>query len=555
MKKLSIIVLCLCVVFVAGFTGYRGYEIWKDKHLVKMARAFILKGDGANALLCLRQALASNPSNLNACRMMADFAELGGSPQAAVVWRGRIVELEPTSLTNRLALARTAVAAGDADLAIKTLDGVDEAGKQTALFHKVAGAADLAARRFSEAEAHFSEAARLEPTNPVSEFNLATLRLAKTDPAASAEGRAVLRGLCTNLTVRCDALRQLTRDALGHTNLAGAFAFSQELVKDTNSVFSDRMLHLDILRAMTNAQQEVFLSTLQAESVNNPAKASEVAKWMLGTTGKPEAALAWMGTLPPATRTNLPVPMVQADCYIAQKNWSALQTNLAHQNWSAFDCLRRACRARAFKEQNLTSSAKTEWIEAMRATGNQLQLLVQLLNTTTRWNWQAEPEDVLWAIANRYPRETWAIQALGERLYKAGNTRSLQTLFAQASQADNENFQFKNNLAITALLLESWDKKPHDLAREVYTKSPTNASYASTYAYSLLVQHQAGEALKVMDQLTPAELQRPSIAAYYGLILQANGQREKAKKYFDLAAKAKLLPEEQKLFDRARAGA
>jgi len=554
MKKLFAVVLCLCVVFVAGFAGYRGYEIWKDKHLVKMARAFIVKGDGANALLCLRQALASNPNNLNACRLMADFAELGGSPQAAVVWRSRIVELEPTSLTNRLALARTALAAGDADLAIKTLDGVDEAGKKTALFHQVAGAADLAAKRFSDAETHFSEAARLEPTNPVSEFNLATLRLAKTDPAASAEGRAVLQGLCTNLTVRCDALRQLTRDALRHTNLSGAFAFSQELVKDTNSAFSDRMLHLDILRAATNAQQEIFLSTLQAESANNPAKASEVAKWMLATTGKPETALAWMGTLPPATRTNLPVPMVQADCYLAQKNWTALQTNLAQQNWSDFDCLRRACRARAFKEQNLTSSAKAEWIEALRATGNQLPLLVQLLNTTTRWNWQAEPEDVLWAIANRYPREVWAVQALGERLYKAGNTRGLQTLFAQALQADHENLGFKNNLAATALLLESWDKKPHDLAREAYTKSTTNASFASTYAYSLLVQRQPIEALKVMDQLPPADLEKPSIAAYYGLILQANGQREKAKKYFDLAAKAKLLPEEQKLFDRARAG-
>jgi predicted Zn-dependent protease len=237
---------------------------------------------------------------------------------------------------------------------------------------------------------------------------------------------------------------------------------------------------------------------------------------------------------------------------MAQKNWSALQTNLAQQNWSDLDCLRRACRARAFKEQNLTSSAKAEWIEAMRATGNQLPLLVQLLNTTTRWNWQAEPEDVLWAIANRYPSEVWAIQALAERLYKAGNTRGLQTLFAQALQADKENLQSKNNLAITALLLESWEKKPHDLAREVYAKSPTNASFASTYAYSLLVQRQPIEALKVMDQLPPADLQKPSIAAYYGLVLKATGNAGKAKECFELAAKAKLLPEEQKLIAKAK---
>jgi hypothetical protein len=43
----------------------------------------------------------------------------------------------------------------------------------------------------------------------------------------------------------------------------------------------------------------------------------------------------------------------------------------------------------------------------------------------------------------------------------------------------------KNNLAVTALLLNATELKPHDLAREVYQKSNTNASFASTYAFSL----------------------------------------------------------------------
>ncbi|MGA2865249.1 MAG: hypothetical protein ABSF95_12305 [Verrucomicrobiota bacterium] len=553
MKKLFIVILSLCVIFVTGFAGYRGYKIWRQKHFVKMARAFIVKGDAANAVLCLRQALASNRNNLEACRLMADFAELAGSPQA-VLWRSRVVDLEPNSLTNRLALARTALAAGDADLANKTLDGVDEAGKKTAVFQRVAGAADLAARRFSEAETHFSEAARLEPANPVSQLNLATLRLSKSDPAASTEGRAVLQALCTNLAVRCDAQRQLTRDALRHTNLPGAFAFSQELLKDTNSVFADRMLHLDILRATTNAQQESLLSALQKESVNNPAKASEVAKWMLRTTGKPEAALAWMGALPPATRTNLPVPMIQADCYIAQKNWTALQTNLAQQNWSDLDCLRLACRARAFKEQNMTATAKTEWTAAMKATGNRRELLVQLLNTTGLWNWPQQQEDVLWAIVNTYPRESSAVRVLSSRLYAAGRTRSLLTLYGVALQNDPGNPGLMNNLAMTALLLESWDKKPHDLAREAYAKASTNAAFVSTYAYSLLVQQKPAEALKTIEQLSPQQLEDPGIAAYYGLILKGAGNAPKAKSYLDLASKARLLPEEQKLVEKARRG-
>jgi len=552
MKKLFIVILCLCVVSAAGFAGYRGYGIWKQKHLMKEARAFIAKADAANALLCLRQALQAEPNNLGACKLMADFAELARSPQA-VFWRSRVVDLQPDSLTNRLALAVTATAAGDAALAQKTLDGVDNAGKKTAIYHKVAGGVDLAARRFSEAEEHFSEAARLEPANPVSELNLASLRLQKTDPQAAAAARATIQGLCANPTVRCDALRQLTLDSLRHTNLSSALSFSQQLLGNTNSAFSDRMLHLDILHGVTNAQEGSFLASLEKESIDNPAKAYEVSKWML-TTGKPQAALSWLKTLPPVTRTNLPVPMVEVDCYMALKDWSSLLTNSVGQTWSGLDCLRLASRARAFKEQGSATSAKTEWLGAMKATGDRLDLLMQLLRTTSAWNWKQEPEDILWAIANRYPGEKWAIQSLSGHLFAAGNTRGLQTLFSLALPRDQTNLTIMNNLASTALLLESWDKKPHELAREVFTKAPTNASFVSTYAYSLLVQRQPAEALKIIEQLSPTQLEDPSIAAYYGLILKASGNAAKAAKYFDLASKAKLLPEEQKLVERARRG-
>ena len=84
MRKLFVVILSLCLVFVIGFSGYRAYSIWRDKHFVRMARAFLVKGDSANGLLCLRKALASNPMNLEACRLMADIAESAGSPRAVL---------------------------------------------------------------------------------------------------------------------------------------------------------------------------------------------------------------------------------------------------------------------------------------------------------------------------------------------------------------------------------------------------------------------------------------------------------------------------------------
>jgi hypothetical protein len=261
-------------------------------------------------------------------------------------------------------------------------------------------------------------------------------------------------------------------------------------------------------------------------------------------------------TLPPNIRTNQPVAPLCAECRIQLKDWRGLQTTIEHQNWAELDFLRHAFLARATRGQDLASSSKTEWELAAKGASNHKQSLLMLLQMAAQWKWQSEGEELLWTIINRYPEEKWAVQALNQALYIAGGTRSLMTLYGQLAKAHPSDLSFKNNLAIIALLLDAQELKPHDLAREVYQKAPTNAAYASTYAFSLHLQKKDAEALKVMQQLTPKALEDRSIAGYYGLILKATGDSDKAKIYLQWALKAKImLPEEKKLFDRARAGA
>ena len=71
---------------------------------------------------------------------------------------------------------------------------------------------------------------------------------------------------------------------------------------------------------------------------------------------------------------------VEADCYIAARDWDVLLAKLNQESWMNLDCLRRACRARAYKDLGSASSAKAEWIAAMEASENRLDLLVELLN-------------------------------------------------------------------------------------------------------------------------------------------------------------------------------
>jgi hypothetical protein len=246
--------------------------------------------------------------------------------------------------------------------------------------------------------------------------------------------------------------------------------------------------------------------------------------------------------------------MLAAECQVAGQDWAGVQTALEKQDWAELDCLRLAYRARALHESNLEGAAKAEFAKALKAAEGRLDRLTALLRATTDWKWTAERNDVLWAMVNRFPKEKWAVQALAESLQESGQTRSLLTLFAKAVSVDPKNLALKNNLASVALLLNATEHKPHDLAREVYEQGKTNAFYATTYAFSLCLQQKPAEALKVLEQLKPEALEQPQLAGYYALALQGTGNAAKAATYFQLSAKAKLLPEEAALFKKAQRG-
>ncbi len=55
-----------------------------------------------------------------------------------------------------------------------------------------------------------------------------------------------------------------------------------------------------------------------------------------------------------------------------------------------------------------------------------------------------------------------------------------------------------------------------------------------------------------MTSLTEDQLSDPTVSAYYGICLAANGD-EKARAYLEFGKKANLLPQEKDLIDKAYA--
>jgi predicted Zn-dependent protease len=555
MRKMFIIVLCCVAALLAGYASYRGYKVYKNKHLMSLAHEFLAKSDARNAVLAVQEVLHSNPNNLDAVRVMAQLSEASRSP-AALVWRNRVVELDPHSFQDKLALAQTALTMRDYQTATNALAGVDAAGKETAAYQNMAGAVDAAANKFAEAETHFLEAARLEPQNPAPQLNLAVVRLHGTNTLDLEEARIALERLASNPTnsgLRCQALRELTLDAMSHKHEDVGLALSKQLIQETNSAFTDRILRLEVLKETRGADFKPALNTYQREAAGNQSEISELATWEMTKTS-PADALTWLRSLPMNMQTNQPTTLLVAECYTTSKNWHGLQAWLEKQHWAELEFIRHAFMTRALRGQELPDAAKTEWEQALNSASGQKQSLVMLLRLATQWKWVNEGEDLLRTIVNRFPQEKWAAQALTQTLFAGGQTRSLMQLFKQELDRTPGNLKVKNNLAMTALLLNAKELKPYDLAREVYQQSPTNSSFAATYAFSLYLQGKKADALMVMQQLQPKDLDSPSIAGYYGLILKATGSGSKARVYFDWTSKAALLPEERQLFAQAKAG-
>ena len=57
-----------------------------------------------------------------------------------------------------------------------------------------------------------------------------------------------------------------------------------------------------------------------------------------------------------------------------------------------------------------------------------------------------------------------------------------------------------------------------------------------------------------MNRLTDEQLRDSSVAAYYGVILVAAGDKAKAQEYLKLGSSANLLPEEKALVAKAESG-
>ncbi len=549
--RLSLGILLGLILLVAlSWGGRRLYVRWQEHKLMRQAHLAFDKADYRWAALAAQRAFSLDPSSLEACRTLADLAEKQHNVEA-IEWRRRAVALAPKSVPDHLALARTALTFGQPKIAATALAPLAAAQAQNADYQAAAARIALAQGDEAAARQHLQAAARLAPNEPERQLELAEFQMRTGDGAERATGRDLAERLQRDPKVRVDALHVLIDDALRHRDGAAAIAVAKKLDALPDAAMDDRLLALGILRGFKDAEFPAALTRLEADSAKSAERAVKLMGW-LNNHGLALLGIDWSKRLPAAMRTSVGWRFALADAYVQLRDWKELQELLQGGSWDQAESLRLALQAKAARETGDERGFEKSWGSAVAKAGGDGARLNVLQNLAFRWSWPEKAVAVLWTLAGSRETEQEALQALYRYYAEARDSTGLYRALARLVTVMPGDLTVKNNFAQISLLLQTGQKRALELAQQVHQAQPQNAAFASTYAFALYRNGDVPGALKVMGALAPEQLNDPSVAAYYGVILAAAGKKAEAARYLDAARPAKLLPEEEAILAQAR---
>jgi predicted Zn-dependent protease len=543
-RRLILTAAFLALAVGSGLFALPAYRHFKERRAVQRAQCSLASGELRKASLSARQALAINPTNLDACLVMAQVAESVSAPQA-LDWRRRIAELAPT-LEHKLEVAQTALALGSLPIAAQALKDLSPTSTSSADYHVLAAQLALKLNRPDDAELHFASAAGLQPANPLHRLNLSVLQLLSTNEMAADAARVALKSLLGDTNVATLALRSLMADALKHRQFTSADAFCKSLLANPRATFSDQLQRLTILHEANWPEFEPALTVLQSKVVTNALITWSLGTWM-NRNGLAGRALEWLTNCAVQVQTNPPVPIALADSYVECRQWAGLESFLQPQVWPDLEFARMALLARATAAQQNQIAAEAYWRLAIHQAGSRLGPLTTLLGLATAWNLPETRANLLAMIVEKFPRERWAYRELVPLCVKQGNTRALNRLSGLLASMDPQDIEAGNNFAGTCLLLKVNLGQAHRTARENLARKPEDPVLIATYAYSLHLQGRTGEGVAALETLTAESLRESNTALYYGVLLGATHQLAKAKSILAVVELDKLLPEEREL--------
>lgn len=517
--------------------------------MVRRAVVAMQNGDDVTASLAARSVLQIKPKSAPAARIIAQLGEKTGN-RAALDWRHKVLEYEPNSVDDELALARCALQFNEPAVAEKALSEINDEGKRQAGYHAVVGALADAKKDNETAIREWEQAVQMAPNESAYQLQLATLELRSANPDRQAAGRATLKKLRDDPKQRAAATRTLINDGVArHENGQELISLARDLQGYPDATISDRLIYLDFIHQVDAPDFTSYLTKFETDVVSKPIELGALLEWM-SRNNLNLVALDYIKSIPPDTLKKWPVPLSVAELYDRLKDWRKLEQVTRDANWGQGEFIRHAYLSRALRAQDKMAGAEHEWAAAIKESSAQSVQMMALMRTTAEWKWEKEMVDLLWTLTRSPDKGKEAVEELYRYYEKASDTQGLYRVLVRWAELDPDNLNVQNNFVQVALLLDANADDARRIAADLYKKAPSNPAYITTYAYSLLTKGNSKEAAKVMSTLTADQLRDPAVSAYYGICLAAVHD-EKAREFLAAGRQAPLLPEEKKLIDKA----
>jgi predicted Zn-dependent protease len=540
----------LRVLLGLAWAGYVVYRIERHQMYLRNGRQALERADVRSALAFAQRAVEDRQNDIDACRLMADVQDALGSP-AALSWRLRAAQLEPSNVSNYVAFAETALRLNNAALALKVLNSAPAERTGRADWQNLMGRTETALSQSAEAEARFNQAVRLQPANPTYQINLYSIRLQSADRSVAADAQHRLEKLPGNEHDGILALRALLREALNSNDLEHAKSYGVKIEARADADFNDSLLALEA--RSRGGQANEALDKLKERAVKEPRDVLSLVFWLIGHRRADDAA-KWLEERFQLPSAPVSLQMAHADALMAQGKWSEIESKLRDERWSESEYLRLATIARSLRERQEPGFAKA-WGQAVELSRENQVCGFRLAVLVLCWGWKGESTDLLWRVAETAPQ--WRSQVLWILWQISRADRNAAGLLRVASnqhEDDPKDIRYKNNYAFHLLLLNIDIQRAVELARECWRQAPSQPNVAATYAFALYRLSKYQEGVQVLDKLPAEDLDEPNIALYYALVLNAAGQTDKASHYLALARKSdRFLPEELELADRLAA--
>jgi len=518
--------------------------------VLHLSEQYLRNDDYRSAYLLLEPFVRKDPLNFPARRMLAKILETISPEQALAEWEA-LTTAEPGNAANHIGLATAVLKVGQLARLPAILTPLQKLEPDGLYYHRLAAASALAAGDFTRLRQHVERLAVLEPTNPLTRFTEASLRLNSSTSAEVEQARASMAEFARGGELRIRATLALINDAPrrwpAEKNSRLLYTRLADELRLRGSGPAPKYVKLQGLGLPPDGLTSL-IDHMKAQPSLTANDAVFLAHWLV-QIGRARDALFWLDTLDEPLRSTLVVRQNLASSAVILEEWPRLEQLLAGGAWGPVpaEAVKQAFLAHQLQAAHNESKANSQWSAAIRLCEQSLPGLQLLQRLAQVWRWPEKQVQVLWVLVRQYPAEESAWRTLALQARAGENSAEHWRIHQAWAQAATGNPVAQAERILVGLLTRPDEAGLRSGAEELFREHPEMPVCRVVQALALWRAGQASSALAVLEAGEINYAREPRFALVRGLVCASLGRTGESTAMFALAQNVPLLPEERAL--------